>query len=1380
MPRRYLFGPVNGSFAEQNLAAQRAQGNCLCFGPDGTTDIMVRADDTWAKLMTRLPTGWRPDFVVLYLPYTSIPDWFWTAPIPLVGIATDWQLLWHYYRRRLRSCDLVLSDPAGVEALLLEGISQARPANLYGCERDLLSTIADEKDDSGPRDIDILFVGNLNAAVQAERLPWLIRLARLQRRWRVSIRTAVFGDTYRKLLRRAKIVFSYVEYPRCSRRHAEATAAGALLFEHTKQQRWLPFFRDREECVFYDEDNVEALLEYYLEHEDERRRITSAARAKAAEMTFERIWEGTLAQIERIWTTLAERPHHRAQPSKWDGLSVRLWQACHAPTRADRDLLRDVDLTLAADPNAAALHNMAGLAVPLIFRHPRFRKAAATVAAVHFEKAVSLNPSHIPARLNFAEALIVVGDVEGAIAQCREALTQLARTPELDPGTLDGCPFHSQFDDFRAQWERAAWSNAGNARAEAAAKKQLLYWRFRLLLARLTGDLVQSYEAYIARPDLPASGGALGVALASKGYHVESLVPLRQALARNPFDREAARALGHMLSTLGDRESLEHIAEDRRLLSLAAPLVVPPEPWFGDRRPTGTELASIIILCCNQLDYTRQCLASVLKNTRPPYELVLIDNGSTDGTQEFLAEFRSRSGPVRVDVIRNEWNVGYPAGCNQGLARSRGRYLVFLNNDTVVTSGWLDALVEASLSDWPHVGLVGPVTNYAPDLQGVRPGYAKLDGLEAFAARRRKEFGRRYAVVPRLTGFCLLTRREVMDRIGNFDERFGLGFFDDDDLCLRAREVGVKLLVALGVYIHHFGSQTFKGLGVETREQLLKNFALFREKWGVELTAGYRLPEQAPVVEQKAAGASSQAEDRPSEPVDEPTVVAAAADLPAAQLAPSIDTDQQPPSETVLHTLPRAERPNVSLCMIVKNEEARLGACLESVSGLFDEVVVVDTGSNDRTKEVANRFGVKLADFPWTNDFAAARNESLRHATGRWIMWLDADDRIDPENYHKLRELFTTLGEEVAAYAMRVRSVMDPGGTAFRLLDQVRLFPNHPAVRWEYRIHEQILPAVNRLGGRVRWTDVVIDHVGYQDPSVRRGKLERNLRLLELDVADRPDDSFTLFNYGWTLLDLGRTQEALGHLERSLALSSPDASIARKLFHLIAVARRLLGQKELAQEACREGLKRYPDDTELLLEEAMILLEAKEFEKAEANMLQLLESEPAPYFGSCDDGVRGFQTMHLLALHYLDRHRVTEAEVFLRAATQEKPRFLPAWLGLGELLLRMQRFDELMPLTKWMEHETGNILEGAILRARAYMTRLNYPAARSEIEQLLPAYPEHLGLRVLLSHILLREDRSPSETEIALREVLRLDPANAEAWQNLAVLRQRSGCVANL
>src|SRR5262249_41280693 len=156
--------------------------------------------------------------------------------------------------------------------------------------------------------------------------------------------------------------------------------------------------------------------------------------------------------------------------------------------------------------------------------------------------------------------------------------------------------------------------------------------------------------------------------------------------------------------------------------------------------------------------------------------------------------------------------------------------------------------------------------------------------------------------------------------------------------------------------------------------------------------------------------------------------------------------------------------------------------------------------------------GAKVFDFTWVDSFAAARNESLRHASGDWIFWLDADDRLDADNRQKLKHLFLHLGDENAAYSLKCLCLPDSVTGAATEVDHIRLFRNDPAIRWEYRVHEQILPSVRRRGGQVRQAPVIIQHTGYQDPSLRGRKLQRDLRLLQLDLQDHPDEPFILFN----------------------------------------------------------------------------------------------------------------------------------------------------------------------------------------------------------------------------------------------------------------------------
>jgi tetratricopeptide (TPR) repeat protein len=632
-----------------------------------------------------------------------------------------------------------------------------------------------------------------------------------------------------------------------------------------------------------------------------------------------------------------------------------------------------------------------------------------------------------------------------------------------------------------------------------------------------------------------------------------------------------------------------------------------------------------------------------------------------------------------------------------------------------------------------------------------------LHPLDDFAARRRRAFAGKVLAQGRLTGFCLLVRREVLDRIGRLDECFGTGYFEDDDLCVRAREAGFRLLVALDVFVHHFGGRTFQQLGLDARERLEANFHLFRAKWGPEYSAGYQLPPPP------QAGA-----ERPAAPEETP-------DRPSTEGA----GDGRPAESTASGAVVAAEAVRwvdtgvpVSLTMIVRNEEQHLPDCLRSVAGLFPDIVVADTGSTDRTREVAQEFGARVVDFPWPDSFGAARNESLRHARGKWVMWLDA------ENRQELARVLADLGDELDAYAMKVRSVLDSQRTSFRVLDQVRLFRNLPQVRWDFRVHEQILPAVNRVGGGVRWANVIIDHVGYQDPTARRGKLERNLGLLERDYGERPDDAFTLFNLGWTLLDLGRTAEALTHLQRALEQTRPSSSTLRKLYHLLALAYRNLDRREDALNMCREGLGRFPLDAELLCEQGLLRRDQGDLRGAEKSWLDLLDARRGQYFASEEAGLRGFRTRQLLAEIYRAQERHVEAEVQWRAALAERPDCEPAWMGLAELYLRSERWPDLEYFLEKLEGQGTPPAKVGWLRARGHIQRREYAAARRTLEGVIALDPGAPGPRILLSQVLLQEGRDWAAAERALRDVLALDPTHAETRHNLRVLLRRLGRAA--
>jgi tetratricopeptide (TPR) repeat protein len=469
----------------------------------------------------------------------------------------------------------------------------------------------------------------------------------------------------------------------------------------------------------------------------------------------------------------------------------------------------------------------------------------------------------------------------------------------------------------------------------------------------------------------------------------------------------------------------------------------------------------------------------------------------------------------------------------------------------------------------------------------------------------------------------------------------------------------------------------------------------------------------------------------------------------------------------------------ISLTMIVKNEAATLDRCLASVRDLVDEIIVVDTGSSDNTKDIAGQHGARVFDLPWPDSFAAARNESIRHASGQWLLWLDGDEYFDDANRAKLRQLLAGLADDNTAYVMRQRS---PSVVSATLVGQVRLFRNHPAIRWDYRVHEQILPSLKRAGHAVRDTDIVIEHSGYLDPALRQTKLERNLRLLHLDMTERPNDPFTLFNLGWAFADLGRIRDAIPLLQRSLQHSHNADSITPKLYSLLTQCHRRLGQLDQAWAVCQAGHVRHPDDAELMFLKGQLCHQRGDRAAARACWMQLLDIRSAPSeslvlpncdgaFTSIDAGLQGPLLRHHLAVLDREEGHLAAAEKHWRTILDEEPSFHPARLGLAEVYLRQERWPDLETILAELEPHAR--LDAAVLRARMNLARQDFATARQLLEDVIRQAPQLLPAHVILSHVLLQSgDERAAEPQ--LRRIVELDPGQAESWKNLAVLYRRT------
>jgi len=236
---------------------------------------------------------------------------------------------------------------------------------------------------------------------------------------------------------------------------------------------------------------------------------------------------------------------------------------------------------------------------------------------------------------------------------------------------------------------------------------------------------------------------------------------------------------------------------------------------------------SIIILTYNNLNYNRICLESIRKyTTADTYEIIIVDNNSTDGTREWLKE------QTDIKLILNDENVGFPKGCNLGIdIAEKDNDILFLNNDTKTTPRWLDNLKICLYSD-EKIGATASITNNCSNYQAVSVPYKDIENMIDFADKNNVSAPKKWEQKSRLIGFCMLIKREIINKIGTFDERFTPGNFEDDDLCMRIIEAGYKLMVCNDSFIHHFGSTSFKKDYTKFNNALRTNAQKFEEKWG--------------------------------------------------------------------------------------------------------------------------------------------------------------------------------------------------------------------------------------------------------------------------------------------------------------------------------------------------------------------------------------------------------------------------------------------------------------------------------------------------------------------------------------------------------------------
>lgn len=236
---------------------------------------------------------------------------------------------------------------------------------------------------------------------------------------------------------------------------------------------------------------------------------------------------------------------------------------------------------------------------------------------------------------------------------------------------------------------------------------------------------------------------------------------------------------------------------------------------------------TIVIPTFNGLELLRTCIDSIRKYTVTPYDVIVVDNGSTDGTTAYCIE-------QKLTFVSFAHNRGFPAACNAGLRIASGEALLLLNNDVIVTPNWLTNML-ACLYSSDSIGMAGPTSNYVSGRQQVDLPFVGVEQFQQIAAGSNATDPDKWQEIERLVGFCLLFKRELADAIGLFDERFSPGHYEDDDYCYRARLRGFRLMMCKDVLVYHKGSASFRNNEHTELAQLIeRNHRLFIDKWGFD------------------------------------------------------------------------------------------------------------------------------------------------------------------------------------------------------------------------------------------------------------------------------------------------------------------------------------------------------------------------------------------------------------------------------------------------------------------------------------------------------------------------------------------------------------------
>ncbi len=507
--------------------------------------------------------------------------------------------------------------------------------------------------------------------------------------------------------------------------------------------------------------------------------------------------------------------------------------------------------------------------------------------------------------------------------------------------------------------------------------------------------------------------------------------------------------------------------------------------------------------------------------------------------------------------------------------------------------------------------------------------------------------------------------------------------------------------------------------------------------------------------------------------------------------------DSIPPELEDVVKLAKPVEPTISLCMIVKNEEEFLEDCLASVKDLVTEMIIVDTGSTDRTIEIAERYGAKIFHHAWTGDFATARNESLKHATGQWILVLDADETVPAQWHNEVRKAVRNDGN--IGYSLVIENLVGKAGHHRQLALIFRLFQNRPDMRYEGIIHEQIVMAAERTGLPQSACTAHIIHRGYLDQYLdQRDKFQRNLAILLEQQKREPEYAYVYFNLGQTYKLLNRAEEAETNYVKALSLlkeqkAAHSTGYYANLYFCLVEHYRNTQQYEKGLELADEAIAIYPTYPDVRFTKGQILMALDRLDEATKCFEECRQFAGIVFAAGNDPTVPTSKTSSALGAIYSRQEQWTQArQQFERAleecgypdpeiltnlgvshlnegnlakafeymtqAAEADENYQRAWINLGSVCYKTGQYEEALAAWRKADEVAPNTPELGHLIGQAALTIGRYQEAQEALERELALSPNLPGLRVQLGIA-----RMGLGHLAEAREALQAEAARAEA-----------------